>query len=1105
MTLQLSLMRWVATLVGVQLLCGIVWVLGPLLPGLDDWPARLAVVMGILLLWAAANLGLDVLRASRDKALAKGAAGDEASAVSAKLATALALMRKAKGRRFHLYEQPWYAIIGPPGAGKTTALLNAGLEFPLAAELGPGAIAGVGGTRLCDWWFTKAAVLIDTAGRYTTQDSDQAVDRAGWDAFLALLRRTRPRQPLNGVIVAIALSDVAGNPALLQAHARAIRARIDELETRLGVRMPVYLLFTKADLLIGFTAFFDDLDAAGRAQIWGTTFSLAQAVPDVRTALAPLLERLNRRLFQRLDAETNPDRRALIAGFPAQLASVLGPLHDFVQGAFAPGPSGKAPLLRGLYLSSGTQEGTPIDRLLGGLSRTFGLDQRRAAPLRPEAGRAYFLPALLRDVVFREAMLVTHRPGAARRRQIMRIAGFTACALLAGAGGGMLAAERETRLAVIGQAKAAMTRQQEMAADLPLDPVADADVARLLPWLNAAAPVSAPAGRDWLGLAQDAKLAEAARAQYRHALDYALFPRLVWRAEAQMRGLLGQTDALYEATRIYLMLGGAGPLDRTLIQDWYTRDWNASLPGEAHAGQRAALAGHLAALLAEPLPAIALDGPLVAAARASIGRVSLASRAWSRLKPLAEAANLPPWRPADALGPAGVQIFLRLSGRGLEEGVAGLYTPDGFRTAILPALPRAAQQAAAESWVMDETIEPDSPRRRSLEADIVALYAAEYAAAWDAMLADLDPAPLHSLTQAAQDLFILASSHSPIRSVLASVVAQLSPAASTNTPGLAAIDQKYAPLRALFGAGGAAPIDQALRPLSDLQQQLAKQAASAVAQPTPVSGEDPAAALRAEALRQPQPLARWLQALATGGAALRDGGPRGAMIAAWNASGGPGAQCPALISNKYPFVPAAAADATIEDFTRFFGPGGAMDGFLNAQMKPYLDTGSRPWKLKTVDNVAAPVAASDLAQFQRAAAIKDLFFPGGSPQPLVRFDITPGTLDPAASSATLDLGATTVIATRDGPPRPTALVWPGRSRATSARLTVASAGAPWQIETQGPWAIFRLFAAARATPSADHTALLFTGNDHTARFDLRATPNPFASTLVAEFRCPAVQ
>ena len=115
--------------------------------------------------------------------------------------------------RGYLYEQPWYAIIGPPGAGKTTALLNAGLRFPLAEQMGQGAVAGVGGTRLCDWWFTEDAVLIDTAGRYTTQDSNAAVDRAGWDAFLDLLKQTRPRQPLNGLLIAFPLSDIAQAPA----------------------------------------------------------------------------------------------------------------------------------------------------------------------------------------------------------------------------------------------------------------------------------------------------------------------------------------------------------------------------------------------------------------------------------------------------------------------------------------------------------------------------------------------------------------------------------------------------------------------------------------------------------------------------------------------------------------------------------------------------------------------------------------------------------------------------------------------------------------------------------------------------------------------------
>ena len=280
--------RWSLSLLGTALLAGLAWVFGPLLAPLADWPIRLALVLVMLLAWAVANLLLELLRRGRETALEAGLTSqtaEEAAALRDKLATALRLLKQTQRSRGYLYEQPWYAIIGPPGAGKTTALLNAGLHFPLAAEMGKGALSGVGGTRMCEWWFTEEAVLIDTAGRYTTQDSDAAVDRAGWAAFLDLLNRTRPRQPLNGVIVAIALSDVARAPTAERlAHAQAIRQRVKELETRFGMRLPVYALFTKADLIAGFMEFFDDLDEAGRAQVWGTTFAMTAGA---RAAGAP--------------------------------------------------------------------------------------------------------------------------------------------------------------------------------------------------------------------------------------------------------------------------------------------------------------------------------------------------------------------------------------------------------------------------------------------------------------------------------------------------------------------------------------------------------------------------------------------------------------------------------------------------------------------------------------------------------------------------------------------------------------------------------------------------------------------------------------------------
>ena len=94
--------------------------------------------------------------------------------------------------RQYLYQLPWYVIIGAPGAGKTTALVNSGLHFPLADRFGKTALRGVGGTRNCDWWFTNDAVLLDTAGRYTTQESQREEDAGEWQSFVALLKNTAP-------------------------------------------------------------------------------------------------------------------------------------------------------------------------------------------------------------------------------------------------------------------------------------------------------------------------------------------------------------------------------------------------------------------------------------------------------------------------------------------------------------------------------------------------------------------------------------------------------------------------------------------------------------------------------------------------------------------------------------------------------------------------------------------------------------------------------------------------------------------------------------------------------------------------------------------------
>ncbi len=1171
--MRVLLSRWTLSFVGVALLAALVWFFGPLLSWFEEvWP-RLLLIALMLAVWAGVNLTFDWRRRRRDQALVVGitetakadptAPGrEEAAALAEKLAGALALLKKATGRRGYLYEQPWYAIIGPPGAGKTTALLNAGLKFPLAAEMGQGAVAGVGGTRMCDWWFTETAVLIDTAGRYTTQDSDAQVDRAGWEAFLALLKQTRPRQPLNGVLVAIAVSDIAAAPAEERlAHARAIRRRIKELEERLGMRMPVYALVTKADKLAGFTEFFDDLDTEKRNQVWGTTFPLTSTEGGPVAAFAAemglLVGRLQERLIDRLQTERSPEKRGLIAGFPAQVASIEAPMQEFLTEAFGGSRLDPAPFLRGVYLTSGTQEGTTIDRLTGAMARAFGLDQRPAPSLRPERGRSYFLGRLLKDVVFGEAMLVSEPPGAMRRRLAMRVGAFATLALAAlGCGGFVLAQQSEAQRAIDGSATA-LAGYEQTAGGLPLDPVADGDLPRLAPLLDQARALPHGAERaGWsLGLSQDAKLGAGARAVYRHALTNALLPRLVWRLESQMRGNMARPEFLYDATRVYLMLGGSGPLDRDLVREWMSLDWQASYPGAFNAPLVQSLRQHLDALLAEPLPAVALDGELVGQARATFSRVSVAARVYSRIKPSAAALRVPPWRPSEALGPAGMRVFVRNSGKTLDDGIPGFLTVEGFHKVLLPALGPATKEVASESWVLGERAEirTDEAQMRTLEGQVIALYQADYIAAWDAMLADLNIVPLRSISQAAQDLYILSSPQSPMRDLLASAARQLTlsqpppppaglvaqaqaaaqgaaqnavtsaqsrlqatfgqPGAPPARPPGSEVDDRYDALRKLVAGGAGAPIEQVLKALNDLGQQLAKlnaQPVGGATAPATPGVNDPGPALRAEGQRQPQPLARWLVSMAASGTTLRGGGARAQVVAAFSTSGGPGALCPVAINGRYPFTRGAKDDVLMDDFGKLLAPGGLIDGFFNTQLRPYVDMSSKPWKPQAADGVPAPVSPTDLAQFQRAAVIRDLFFAAGGTTPAVRFDITPLDSDPGTTQVTLDFDGTPVTFAH-GPPRATQITWPGPSRMQSVRLvfTPPPANGTGVLSETGPWAMFRLFGQGtlKQAGAQEKYTLAFQLGERSVTYEIRAGSviNPFAPDVLQGFRCPTVQ
>jgi len=1149
--------EWVEALLFTCVLAIVIWYFGPLL-GLGSLHpltsvfARVLAVTAAFVLWLIFVLVNELRERKKEAELEKGVTeateADESAAASAeevallteRLKEALHELKRAKlgGRsRRHLYQLPWYMFIGPPGAGKTTALANSGLHFPLAEEDGAQAVRGVGGTRNCDWWFTDEAVLIDTAGRYTTQDSNAEVDSSAWLGFLKLLKQYRSRQPLNGVLVAISLSDLA----LLaeserQAHARAIRKRVRELADELGVRVPVYVLFTKADLIAGFVEFYDNLGREERAQVWGMTFPLdtgkseGGAVGDFSREFDQLMDRLNDRMLERVHQETDLQRRRLIYGFPQQVASLRDIANDFLTEAFRPSRLEARPLLRGIYFTSGTQDGTPIDRLLGAMAGQFGL-ARQAVSAFSGAGRSYFLSRLIREVVFGEAGLVGRDPKVERRRRWRAIGAYAACAAVLISLTTLWTVSWFKNRALIADAHAQAGKYNMQYAAVAKRGPRDTDLAVILPALGTLRDMATAQGdrleptpiSATFGLYQGHKLNSSAVDAYTRALNGLLLPRLLSRVEAQVQQHMNQPDFLYEALKVYLMLGREGPLDRELIEQWTGADFAATFPGDDGAAIREQLAGHVKALLQYPLQKVALDAPLVAQARGILTREPLAQYIYNQMIRSAPVQELPEWTVADNAGPTGSRVFVLRDGKPLNSGVPGIFTWDGYHQIFLPLLPAATKNASDATWVLgrpEKNIAESLTEMNQLHRAILGEYLDDYTRRWDALLANVALKPFGDLKDGLNELYLLSAPESPLRDLLKAVDEQtqlthpaggeeqaekkaelgarvkefaqgaarfslnveqneilgvLGAAYGVNSKGkpndpAVLVDEHFANLHGFIeGKSANQPhLEAAIREIQMVYEGMLS-AANAPDQGASLlrqlgNGGGAGGSGTASAASQLQEIAQSVPKpvaamLQTVSQSSSHVTARGASVKLQDAWKSQVLPLCQAAFGRYPFVANSSEDVPIGDFVHLLGPDGLMGKFFDEYLKPFVDTTTEPWQWQSADHTKLGLSPGVLTEFQRANDIREALFSSGA-QPAVQFQLVPVSLDAGLAEVSVEIGGQTLTYAH-GPIEPVAMQWPGKDANTLVRLTMTPAGGGPEAVTQedDTWSLLRLLEA----------------------------------------------
>jgi type VI secretion system protein ImpL len=301
------------------------------------------------------------------------------------------------------------------------------------------------------------------------------------------------------------------------------------------------------------------------------------------------------------------------------------------------------------------------------------------------------------------------------------------------------------------------------------------------------------------------------------------------------------------------------------------------------------------------------------------------------------------------------------------------------------------------------------------------------------------------------------------------------------------------------------PIDAAIADLGTVYRALSAGTGGA-ANPLLQNGESAGAVARLQAgtVDLPEPIKGWILGVGQKSSSLSADDMRGRLASLWKT--GPGRLCLDVTRGRYPFFGSERDDdAPIGDFGRLFAAGGAIDTFFSQNLAPVVDMSQTPWRLRQgVGTGGVSLDPSALAQFQRAAAIRDGMFANGGNTPAISFELSIVSLDPAARDVIIDIDGQR-LTYNHGAPVSLRMRWPAPAATGSASVTF-DGGAPGTLTASGPWALFRLLGMSSVHRSgADRLQGTFEADGHAAGIILRpdSVLSPLDGEMLSQFRCPS--
>ena len=1163
-----NLGKWLWWLLLIVLVVAIWW-LGPKWQAFDTRPlgpwvnralATLALLVVVAVVWGirlARRLKAVDEQAESAAQRADDPVLDQIDRQQARLDSILAtLVDRLGGGRKARYKLPWYLVMGVENAGKTSLVNRSGQNFSLTQLLnasGEHRREQLG----FDWWIGDRAVLIDPDGELLTQGAlqenapEEAKSRL-WNHFVDWLEEQRPRRPLDGVVLVLDLARLSDARVVVRkAYAALLRARLSELMERHGSRLPVYVTFSKMDLLHGFDEFFRHYSRTARKAPMGFTFSAealdtpGQWEDEFVTHYDAMLERLNHQLPTLLNECRDQNEREAVFRFVRQLAGLRDVLHGFLTEALSSDRFSTAAMVRGAYFTSVYQQGVPEDPFVDAAARRYGMDASVLPAHRAARSGQYFTEELFERIIYPEANLAGDNARVIWRREKLKRYSAFACLFvgLAMVGGWSHFYQKNQ------QALAAVEDKAQSFLMLKPDEwnIGDPTGRDLLKPLNRLISTTEEFGdyrsRPWLfadmGLYQGHELGAEIDNAYLQLLEQKFLPSLMIGIMDDMNDAAQGSNRKLSLLRIIRMMADASGRQPERVHDFMAERWQRAFPGQGDVQRRLLyhldnamadtdLAGHAEADVPGAQDAMAPLRGSISAAQRELARQPMHERVYASLKSGSDQRSSAMLDLRDSVGPAFNLVFMSRNDDPQNVRIPSLLTRGGFENYFLDKLDQATELALIDMWVLGKRDDIDFSKadRERLQDALRELYVSDYRRTWREALADIQMVPLPDIHQAVVVADGLIGASRPLDRLLGEVAQQtdLYPTlpegdeearqALQESPRYrlaSEIERDFVELEALTRSRGDNPsnlseIKTAVGELRDYLRQVdeasdsGREAFLLARDRISLGGGDPITRLQRIAEETPDPVGRMLTSLADQSWQLLMGSAIRHLEKQWRDDVVTPFQ--SRLAGRYPLAPGSERDVALNDFEDFFAAGGTLDAFYESNLKPFIEEEALR------DSRGNSLLREGVMQaFQRAERIRDAYLDrDGSLD--VPFSLEPLSLSSNKRRAVISVDGQ-LIDYAHGSRHPVSMIWPNGLRdSNESRITLVPSEynrSPRTLSRNGPWAWFRLLDQAQLTGAGQHALeLSFEVDGGSVHYRLSADGphNPFTRPLVAGFNLP---